>query len=183
MEDYLEDLCDGGYIVYSPEDIELSSIKECEEIINSDEFEEYVTTLAQRNPYAVRAGIPLKEGRFIMDLLRCTVAARDTFASMLSSEGTTFEEYKEQHYSECMICRDECYRKIKMPDEITAVPRSEIKAIIGNMTEKQEQRYENMTSELDDDEIKMFIGRYREFRELIGWKYIMRLDAEYEEKQ
>ena len=41
-----------GWDVYSPEDIQFSSIKECEEVLNSEEFEEYVTTLASRNSYA-----------------------------------------------------------------------------------------------------------------------------------
>lgn len=59
-----------GWDVYSPEDIQFSSIKECEEVLNSEEFEEYVTTLASRNSYATRYGFRMRNGRFFMDLLR-----------------------------------------------------------------------------------------------------------------
>lgn len=42
------------------------SMEECEEVLNSEEFEEYVTTLASRNSYATRYGFRMRNGRFFI---------------------------------------------------------------------------------------------------------------------
>lgn len=172
-----------GWNVYSPDDIQFSSIKECEEVLNSEEFEEYVTTLASRNSYATRYGFRMRNGRFFMDLLRCTEAARRTFEAQLAFEGTTFEEYKKQHYCECMITRDHQYEETTMPDEICALSLENIELIIGKLTEEQERNYFEKTKPLSEEEVKEWIRRFREIPNTLGWKWIMKTDSEFGNKQ
>lgn len=172
-----------GWNVYFPEDIRFSSIKECEEVLNSEEFEEYVTTLAGRNPYAARYGFRMRNGKFLMDLLRCTEAARRTFEAQLAFEGTTFEEYKKQHYCECMITRERQYEDTTMPDEISVLSLKSIELAIGKLTENQERDYFEKTKPLSEEEVKEWIRLFREIPDTLGWKWIMKTDSEFKNEK
>lgn len=168
-----------GYPIWTPEEITVNSIEECDKVLRSEDFEEYVTVLAERNPYAVRVGIAARGGRFIMDLIRSTMAASWTFDAMMESEGQTYEQYRQQHYSECMILRDEKFRETMMPDELTAVPLKRIMGMVGELTDRQKARYEEKTREMSEEETREMIRRLREFVDLLGWKNIMRKDLEF----
>jgi len=178
----LEDMLDAP-TVYRPEDIFLNNDQYCQEILDSEFLEEYIRTLADRNPYYLRIGIAVKSGRFIMDLLRTAEAANESFDSQLSSEGTDFETYKREHECECLIFRDGFFRQFEMPDERQSVPLCKIKALIGELSERQLKRYHEKTHPMDVEEANEYIQRIRGFVNLMGWRHIHEQDENWQEPE
>lgn len=160
--DFLDEF-EEGYEYTLPEQVELTSAEQCEEILQSEEFENYVRLLADKNPYYVRNGSRLQGRKFFLDILRCTEAARRNFNAQLEFEGTTFEKYKNEHYSECMITRDGCFREIRMPSEVLA-PSKEI---------LEESHYNRATKLMDEEELRQRIKTIREIPKLFGWIKIL----------
>lgn len=176
----LEDMLDAP-TVYRPEDILLNNDQYCQAILDSEYFEEYIRTLADRNPYYLRIGIAIKSGRFIKDLLRTAEAANESFNSQLRSEGTDFETYKREHECECLIFRDNFFRQFEMPDERQTIPLWKIKALVGQLSEQQLQRYHDKTHPMDADETNDYIQRIRGFVDLMGWRHIHQQDENWQE--
>jgi hypothetical protein len=143
------DLNEEMIVIYSVSDIRLKDEQECQRILNSESFEEYVRVLAIRNPYLVQYGFKKYQYKFLIDLLKASEAARLNWESFLESDGTTFEEYKKAHYSECMILYDETYNDVKLPEEETV---------------------EDTGTPLSDDEIHQRISLLRKLPELLGWE-------------
>lgn len=169
-----------GHTIYDPDEMQLESIKEMEEILDSEEFECYFTTLAKRNPYYARTGLARRGGRYIMDLIRATKAARMTYDGQLEDEGTTFEEYKEQHYCECMICRDKAYSLVAMPDERWPISMRRIMGHVGKLTDKQMERYNNQVCDMSEEEIQTNLEKARAWKNLFGWEYTFEQDLNYD---
>jgi hypothetical protein len=136
-------------VIYSVSDIRLKDEQECQHILDSESFEEYVRVLANRNPHLVQYGFKKYQYKFLINLLKASEAARLNWESFLESDGTTFEEYKKAHYSECMILYDETYNDVKLPEEETV---------------------EDTGTPLSDDEIHQRISLLRELPELLGWE-------------
>jgi len=139
-------------VIYSVLDIRLKDEQECQHILDSESFEEYVRVLANRNPYLVQYGFKKYQYKFLIDLLKASEAARLNWESFLESDGTTFEEYKKAHYSECMILYDETYNDVKLPEE---------------------DAVEDTGTPLSDDEIHQRLSLLRELPELLGWEPFM----------
>jgi len=140
-------------VIYSVSDIRLKDDEqECQHILDSESFEEYVRVLANRNPHLVQFGFKEYKYRFLIDLLKASEAARLNWESFLESDGTTFEEYKKAHYSECMMLYDETYNDVKLPEE---------------------DSIEDTGTPLSDDEIHQRISILRELPELLGWEPFM----------
>lgn len=175
----LEDMLDAP-TVYDPKDMEFVNDAECEEVLRSEYFEAFVGVLADRNPYYARVGVAMKGGRFIMDLLRTVRAANESFDNQLASEGTNFEEYMQQHETECLIFRDNFFRNFRMPDEVEAVPLNRIKGMVGELTERQLKRYEEKTASISFEEAKTYVEKYRRYVDLLGWRHIHKQDEEYD---
>ena len=170
--DFLDELED-GYVFTLPDLVELYSAEQCEEILNSEEFENYVRLLADKNPYYVRNGFRLQGVKFFLDLLRCTEAARSNFNALLDYEGTSFETYKNEHYSECMITRDSCFREIRMPSEVFAPSKGVLEDLIGELTDANESRYKRVTKLMDEEELHQRIKTIRDIPKLFGWAKIL----------
>ena len=64
FSDFLDELED-GHAYYLPELIEIDTFEEFEEILNSEEFENYVRLLADSNPFYVRNGFALQGPNFL----------------------------------------------------------------------------------------------------------------------
>ena len=84
--------------------------------------------------------------------MKASEAARLNWESFLESDGTTFEEYKKAHYSECMMLYDDTYNDVKLPEE---------------------DSIEDTGTPLSDDEIHQRISILRELPELLGWEPFM----------
>lgn len=169
-----------GHTIFDPEDMSFDSTVELDEILQSEEFECYLTALAKRNPYYVRTGLALRRGRYVMDLIRATKAARLTYEEQLKDEGTTFEEYKEQHYCECMICRDYAYSLVCMPNERWPISLRRIMGHVGKLTDKQLERYNKQVCEMSEEEIKTNLEKARTWNDLFGWKHTLDQDFSYD---
>jgi hypothetical protein len=139
-------------VIYSVSDIRLKDEQECQHILDSESFEEYVRVLANRNPHLVQYGFKKYQYKFLINLLKASEAARLNWESFLESDGTTFEEYKKAHYSECMILYDETYNDVKLPEE---------------------DAVEDTGTPLSDDEIHQRMSLLRELPELLGWEPFM----------
>ncbi len=172
FDEFLEELED-GYEYTFPELIELYSIEQCEEIMISEEFETYVRILSEKNPYYVRNGYRLQKYKFFLDLLKCTEAARRNFNAQLEYEGTNFEKYKNEHYCECMITRDNCFREIKMPSEVFAPSKEVLENLVGKLNVSSEQLYNRATKEMDKEELQQRIQSLRQLPNLFGWNKIL----------
>lgn len=168
-----------GHTIYEPDEVHFESQKELDEILRSEEFEIYFRAFANRNPYYARTGLALRKGRYLMDLIRATKAARMTYDGQLKDEGTTFEEYKEQHYCECMICRDHAYSLVCMPDERHPIPLKRIMGYIGKLTDMQLERYNKQVCKMTDEEMKINLGKARAWKSLFTWEMILKQDLDY----
>lgn len=169
-----------GHTIYEPDEMKFESTDELDEILQSEEFECYFTSFAKRNPYYARTGLALRQGRYVMDLIRATKAARLTYDGQLKDEGTTFEEYKEQHYCECMICRDDAYSLVCMPNERWPISLRRIMGHVGKLTDKQMERYNKQVCEMSEEEIKTNLEKARTWKDLFGWKHTLDQDIRYD---
>lgn len=169
-----------GHTIYEPDEMKFESTDELDEILQSEEFECYFTSLAKRNPYYARTGLALRQGRYVMDLIRATKAARLTYDGQLKDEGTTFEEYKEQHYCECMICRDYAYSLVCMSNERWPISLRRIMGHVGKLTDKQLERYNKQVCDMSEEEIKTNLEKARTWKDLFGWKHTLDQDIRYD---
>ena len=53
----------------------------------------------------------------------------------------------------------------------------------GKLTEEQERNYFEKTNPLSEEEVKEWIRRFREIPNTLGWKWIMKTDSEFGNKQ
>ncbi len=140
--------------VYSAADIKLKDEQECQNILDSASFEEYVKVLAVRNPYLLQCGFKLYKYNFIVDLLKASEAARLNWESFLESDGISFDEYKKTHYSECMMLLDQTYDEVRLPEE---------------------ESVEESGDPLSDEDIQQRIKILRELPNLLGWEPFMQI--------
>lgn len=165
----LEELEDGFTYTIS-ELVEINTEEEFREILNSEDFELYVRLLAESNPFYLRNGFALPQESFVMDVARCSVAAKMNFEAQLKYEGTTYEKYQQEHYSECMIVRSECFREMSMPHEVEVPSIQVIQHLLGTLTEFHIEKYERETAPMQDAEVDNWIQKFRELPNLLGWK-------------
>lgn len=165
----LEELED-GYTYTISELVEINTEEEFREILNSEDFELYVRLLAESNPFYLRNGFALQQETFVMDLARCSVAAKMNFDSQLEFEGTTYDKYQQEHYTECMIARNECFRELSMPHEVEVPSIQVLQHLVGTLTDSNISKYERETAPMQDAEVDKWIQKFRELPNLLGWK-------------
>lgn len=163
--DELED----GYTYTISELVEINTEEDFRKILNSEDFELYVRLLAESNPFYLRNGFALQRESFVMDLARCSVAAKMNFDSQLEYEGTTYEKYRQEHYSECMIARSECFRELSMPHEVEVPSIHVLQHLVGTLTDSNIRKYERETAPMQDAEVDTWIKRFREMLNIFGW--------------
>lgn len=164
--DELED----GYTYTISELVEINSEEEFREILNSEDFELYVRLLAESNPFYLRNGFALQQETFVMDLARCSVAAKMNFDSQLEYEGTTYDKYQQEHYTECMIARNECFRELSMPHEVEVPSIPVLQHLVGTLTDSNIVKYERETAPMQESEVNSMIKNLRDMPNLLGWK-------------
>jgi hypothetical protein len=158
-----------GYTYTISELVEINTEEDFREILNSEDFELYVRLLAESNPFYLRNGFALQQESFVMDLARCSVAAKMNFDSQLEYEGTTYEKYQQKHYSECMIARSECFRELSMPHEVEVPSINTLQHLVGTLTNSNIDKYERETAPMQDAEVDTWIKRFREMLNIFGW--------------
>jgi hypothetical protein len=158
-----------GYTYTISELVEINTEEDFREILNSEDFELYVRLLAESNPFYLRNGFALQQESFVMDLARCSVAAKMNFDSQLEYEGTTYEKYQQEHYSECMIARSECFRELSMPHEVEVPSINTLQHLVGTLTDSNIDKYERETAPMQDAEVDTWIKRFREMLNIFGW--------------
>lgn len=163
------DELDEGYTYTISELVEINTEEDFREILNSEDFELYVRLLAESNPFYLRNGFALQQGSFVMDLARCSVAAKMNFDSQLEYEGTTYEKYQQEHYSECMIARSECFRELSMPHEVEVPSINTLQHLVGTLTDSNIEKYERETAPMQTAEVDTWIKRFREMLNIFGW--------------
>lgn len=163
------DELDEGYTYTISELVEINTEEDFREILNSEDFELYVRLLAESNPFYLRNGFALQQESFVMDLARCSVAAKMNFDSQLEYEGTTYEKYQQEHYCECMIARSECFRELSMPHEVEVPSINTLQHLVGTLTDSNIDKYERETAPMQDAEVDTWIKRFREMLNIFGW--------------
>lgn len=159
-----------GYTYTISELVGINTEEDLRGILNSEDFELYVRLLAESNPFYLRNGFALQQESFVMDLARCSVAAKMNFNSQLEYEGTTYEKYQQEHYSDCMISRSECFRELSMPHEVEVPSINVLQHLVGTLTDSNIEKNERETVPMQDAEVDTWIKRFREMLNIFGWK-------------
>lgn len=172
MSDELNDYLDieDGYLVEIPENVVIANEAHLKQILESEEFVCYVRVLADKNPFYVRNGYALQMDSFLLDLAKCTEAARETYDAKMVYEGTTFEQYQKEHYSECMIDRDETFRNTHMPHEIEIPSLKVLEKLLGTLHDDNMRRYHKQIAPMLEEEIIECVQRFRNIPETFGIK-------------
>ena len=78
-----------------------------------------------------------------------------------------------------MICRNDAYSLVTMPNERWPISLKRIIGHVLELTDKQMERYNKQVCEMSEEEIKTNLERARSWPDLFGWEFTLEQDFNY----